>query len=170
VFGRTTVRLERTVPVPVSGTVLESLVGDIRRAMNDVGVVSLLPQSLSYTTTTSAQTMHVQVLVERVGSDTRIVIDGNWGKLAGVTYGAIGGGVGGGLGGPLTALVATLTQSPEVVLATLLSTIAGAAFLARSIFVRNTRRHEGKLEALMEQLEARVRSGDRQLEAGDLDG
>jgi eukaryotic-like serine/threonine-protein kinase len=124
----------------------DQLVELIRRRLGDVGHVSTLGRSLTWTSASPQRRIHVTV-VPRAGHTTIRVEERN-GQLAGGLYGGIVGGGGGGLGGASVGIVLASTGSPLAAVAIALG-LAGSAYgVARTIFKAVVRSRERELKAL----------------------
>jgi hypothetical protein len=147
-------RLSRVVPRAIAKGAIEQLMLDIQREMKDNGIVGLVGNTLTWSS--SGQRPVRRSITVSAGDDcTTLTLEIQAGPVAGGLFGGIGGGVGGGAG--VNALIwAILQHSPELgVLAAAI--LLGGYMLPRFIFKRvmaaQLRQGEALLDRLAEQVE-----------------
>ncbi len=151
--GPTRVLIDRVVQGELPDTEYEVVVDEIRRVLGNVGMVSQLGRSFSWTTTSSRGGMRrdLEVAFSIRGGLTRISIRENLGNLIGAVFGGIGGGMGGGGMGPIIGILsnfATAAAALVVIPFWLFTTFS----VARSTYHYSSRRRIRELEALADRL------------------
>lgn len=150
------IQIERIIEGELPRARLEELVPVIQAATAGQGTASAVGRTLTWNSRTESSTSARQVLVSARDGQTVIRIDESFGGLAAGLFGGLIGGVGGGVGFGLGgALSATLGLGAGLV-ALPLTTIAGAYFLARSIFSGQVRRRESAAYVLVDRLAEQV--------------
>jgi serine/threonine protein kinase len=97
---------ERSVEGELADADYSLLVEEIRIALKEVGQVSQLGRSFSWTLNKgSSGTRNVEVAVSVRNGRTRIIVQENLNNLIGAIYGGVGGGLGGGGMGPMIGLL-----------------------------------------------------------------
>jgi len=81
------------------------LVDEIRRVIGNVGQVSQLGRSFTWSTVRGSGTRNLEVVVTVRGGRTRISMQENLSNLIGGIFGGIGGGMGGGGMGPIIGIM-----------------------------------------------------------------
>lgn len=157
--GPTKLLFERVVEGELPETEYSALVEEIRRIIGQVGMVSQLGRSFSWSTgrgVSSRRDMEVAVSVR--GGRTRIAVQESLGPLAGAIFGGIGGGMGGGGMGPIIGLFAgALHMGGSVIGAVVPLWMATAYLTARTVYRKVSRGRERELELLADRLAAIVR-------------
>lgn len=153
--GPTRLHFERGVEGELPETEYQTMVEEIRRELKNVGSVSQLGRSFSWSATRSGSPHRdLAVAVSVRGGRTRITIHENLSPLIGAIFGGIGGGMGGGGMGPIIAVVASL-HVPGPLLGLVLPLWLATTFVtARTAFHRMTRRREEQLAQLAAKLAA----------------
>jgi uncharacterized membrane protein len=148
--GPTKILFERVVEGELPETEYSALVEEIRRVVGQVGMVSQLGRSFSWSTARGlASRRDLEVAVSVRGGRTRIAVQESLGQLAGAVFGGIGGGMGGGGMGPIMG---------GSVIGVIVPLWLGATFLtARTVYSRTSRKRERELELLADRLAATVR-------------
>jgi tRNA A-37 threonylcarbamoyl transferase component Bud32 len=104
--GPTRLMFERIVDGELQDADYPLLVEEIRIVLKEVGAVSQLGRSFTWTLNKgSSGTRSVEVAVSVRHGRTRILVQENLGNLLGAVYGGIGGGLGGGGMGPLMGIL-----------------------------------------------------------------
>jgi hypothetical protein len=157
--GPTRLYLERVVPVAIPAETLEDLLAEIRRVLEEVGNVSVLGGTLTWTSMPSqAQVIPVSVIVTRRETETRLVVEARLGNLAGGLFGGLGGGLGGGMAVPTGVLLGTVNPLLGAIVGVGLG--VGSFVLARAIYARTARNRSARYLHLLNVLEERIRSVD----------
>jgi serine/threonine protein kinase len=99
--GPTKLLFERVMEGEVPESEFPVLVGEIRRVLQNVGQVSQLGRSFSWSSHRGGSRTDIEVSVVVHGGRTRILIQENLANLIGGIFGGIGGGLGGGGMGPI---------------------------------------------------------------------
>src|SRR5512140_710056 len=132
--GPVALQLERTVPIDVPAEAFEQLLPEIQHVLGDVGNVSVLGNTFTWTSANQHNGAATQVTVARRAGEVEIRATTRLGGIAGGLLGGIGGGVGGGVGPAATMGVYSLTQSAPLAAAAAVGVLGGALFLARAIY------------------------------------
>ncbi len=151
------ISMERVVPGEYPEGRLGELVPVIQVATAGQGHASAVGSSLTWSSRTESNTTSQQVLVSANDGETLIRIEERYGGLAGGLFGGIMGGVGGGVGLGLGGALGGLLGSVAVGLLFPAAVVTGSYFLARSIFTAQVAKRRRAAEALLEELEQRVR-------------
>ncbi len=157
--GPTKILFERVVEGELPETEYSALVEEIRRVVGQVGLVSQLGRSFSWSTSrgvSSRRDMEVAVSVR--GGRTRIAVQESLGQVAGAVFAGIGGGMGGGGMGPIIGIFAGALHMGGSVIGVLVPLWLATTFLtARAVYSRTSRKRERELEQLADRLAAIVR-------------
>ncbi len=103
--GPTRIVFERIVQGEIQEGDYAEMVDEIRRQLKEVGQVSQLGQSFTWTLAKGASgTRNVEIVVNVRGGRTRILVQENLNNLIGAVFGGIGGGLGGGGLGPVAGI------------------------------------------------------------------
>ena len=157
--GPTRILFERVVEGELPESEYSALVEEIRRVIGQLGLVSQLGRSFSWSTSrgvSSRRDMEVAVSVR--GGRTRIAVQESLGQLAGVVFGALGGAVGGGGMGPIIGIFAGNLHMGGSVIGVIVPLWLAATFLtARIVYGRTSRKRERELEQLADRLASIVR-------------
>ncbi|NIM50672.1 MAG: protein kinase [Gemmatimonadales bacterium] len=150
----TTVRLERTVEGEVPESEYSVLVEEVRATLRNVGSVSTLGRSLTWSAAAPGQAAgrNVHVTVTPYAGRTRIHIEERLTDLAGAVFGGICGGVGGGLVGIAVGLGLGALGAPIVALLGVVFAVGGTYTVSRSIFVHTATKRERELSGLADRL------------------
>ena len=147
--GPTRLALSRTIDGELPEEAYSDLVGRCTMLLGQIGNVSVLKGSLSWTSTIGSGNM-ISVFVTSRDKQTTIRIDENLGRVVGGVFGGVGGGVGGG-GISLPILLATQTM-PFLAPITIAGWLGGVYVLCRRIYRGVAQRHSERLYDLLEQL------------------
>jgi serine/threonine protein kinase len=152
--GPTRLSFERVVDGEVPESEYPVMVDEMRRVLKNVGQVSQLGRSFTWTAARGAASQRgLEVAVSVRGGRTRITVQESLAPLLGAMYGGIGGGMGGGGLGPLLAIVAGEWHFAPAMVAAAIPLWLGATFLtARSFFRRSAAGRERELTALADRL------------------
>jgi hypothetical protein len=156
--GPTRILLERAVDGEVPDADFPVLVDEIRRVLGNVGQVSQLGRSFTWTAAAGSGGRSLEVVVTVRAGRTRIAIQENLKNLIGGIFGGIGGGMGGGGMGPILGVMIDglgmgAVAAAIVVPGWLLLTFA----TARTSYYYATRRRARQLTELMDRLEVVAR-------------
>ncbi len=154
--GPTRLLYERMIEGEVPESEFPVMVDEIRLVLRNVGQVSQLGRSFSWTGGTGRRDLEVAVSVR--GGRTRITVQENLANLIGGIFGGIGGGMGGGGMGPIIGIFIEGLSVPEAALGAviplwLLFTYA----TARTAYFYGVRRRQRTLEQLADRLAALAR-------------
>lgn len=144
-------KLVREVPGEVPESAYSELVETIRRALRNVGTVSVLPGSLAWSANTPGNGVgpFVDVYFTIRDGKTSIHIDEKLSNLAGGIFGGVGGGVG--VGG-LMAPIATMWITPLLVPFAIPLWLGGTYYACRKIYRNRARARARKLGKLLDDL------------------
>jgi len=152
-----TISLERVVEGEMNGADYPLLVEKIRSTLGNLGVVSMLANSLEWRyqapkmSSGEGRIMHITVVPR--ANRTRIRIDERLGSLAGGLYGGIvGGGGGGTASGLFTILVASVGTGVPLAAAASVGVVGAMYALARTIYVGLARSRRRQLTRLIDEL------------------
>ena len=138
----------------VNGRVTEDdydvLVEVIRRQLGDVGHVSTMGRSLTWSAANPKRRVLVSVVPR--ASQTTIRVEEQFSQLAGGVFGGIVGGGGGGFGGPTLGGLMGSTHSPLLAIAGALGIVATAYGVARTVFRKIVHGRAAEMKALTERL------------------
>ncbi len=151
----TTLRVERFVAGEVPDTEFPALVEEIRATLRDVGNVSTLGRSLTWSTARFGQgpsARDIHITVSPRDGQTRILVDERLGQLAGGLFGGIVGGGGGGGGGAAIGILAGALQAPLLAVIGVSVAIGGSYLLARTIFQRAFSKRKREIDELLNRL------------------
>lgn len=143
--GRTRVVVEQAFPGALSPEIAERMAGEIREAMGAAGQLSVLPNSLAWSSGPGPTPFEV-IVTSRDGTVT-VHVEARLTSLVGGFFGGIVGGAGGGLSPAAGMLAASATNSPVAgvvagVGVVLLSFAAARAFFGRSARNAEERSHD----------------------------
>jgi uncharacterized membrane protein len=157
--GPTKILFERVVDGELPETEYAALVEEIRRHLGQVGMVSQLGRSFSWSSSRGHSSRgDVEVAVSVRGGRTRIAVQESLGPLAGAVFGGIGGGMGGGGMGPIMGILAGGLHVHGAMIALVVPLWLATTFVtARTVYSRMSRRRERVLEHLADRLAATVR-------------
>lgn len=152
--GPTRLLLERIIDGELSEGDYPLLVEEIRIVLGEVGQVSQLGSSFTWSVNTgksSLQQIEVAVGVRR--GKTRIIVQENLNNLIGAVFGGIGGGVGGGGLGPIMASIfGGLHLAPAAALFVVPAWLVTVFGITRSSYFYAVKRREKKLRRLIDRL------------------
>lgn len=161
-LGATThLRYERIVDGELSADAYEVVVEEIRRALDDIGLVSTLGRTLAWRSTPGmrhrrSHTRDVSVTVVTRGGKTGIRIEESTTSLAGGLFGGLMGGLGGGGGGIAMGVGIGAMHSVPIAAGLWLGLIGTGYGLARTIYGAAVRRRGRGLQGLADRLAAVV--------------
>lgn len=156
----TGLRIERYVESEVAENEFPMLVEEIRATLRDVGHVSTLGRSLTWSTARVGQGAggrDIHITVSPRDGRTRILVDERLGNFAGGIFGGIVGGGGGGGGGAMAGVFAGALQSPVAAVAGVVIAVGGSYALARFIYTRTFRKRFRELDQLVNRLADHIR-------------
>lgn len=164
--GHASISYEATVPGEMPERDFDLLVDQIRRALNDNGVVSVVGRSLNWTSADKQRKVQISVLVR--DGKTTIYVGERLRDLIGALYGGIIGGGSGGSIGPIIAVIESLNLFPLVFAPAILASLGTTFSIARYSLRRVTRSRSAVLQALTERLadQARESIGRRSVGPG----
>jgi serine/threonine protein kinase len=156
--GPTRLFYERVVEGEVPEAEFPTLVDEIRRVLHNMGQVSQLGRSFTWSLARSGSNRNLEVVVSVRAGYTRVIIQENLGVLIGGIFGGIGGGVG---GGGFTSILAILVKGgvvagPGIAIAIPLWLLTVFA-TARTAYHYTSRKRARSLEHLADRLEAMAR-------------
>ena len=152
--GPTFLLYERVVEGELPDTEYQALVEEIRRTLNQVGHVSQLGRSFSWSTTRSGKNglRELEIAVSVRAGRTRITLRENLGALIGAIFGGIGGGLGGGGMGPVLGILGGVLHAGAGLLLIVPMWLGGVYVTARTFYHRSSSRRAVELEALADRL------------------
>ena len=150
--GPTRLLFERVVPVEVPDEEFPTMVEEIRRILQNVGHVSQLGRSFTWTSAVMSTRRSLEVAVSVRGGQTRIIVQESLSNLIGAIFGGIGGGMGGGGMGPIMGTFASLHISPLGLIAIVPLWLLTTLTVARTVYSRSSRRRAAELEAVADRL------------------
>jgi serine/threonine protein kinase len=152
--GPTRLFYEREVEGELPDSEFPLLVEEIQRSLQQVGLVSQLGRSFSWTLSRSGSMRRdMEVAVSVRAGRTRIVVRENLGPLIGATFGVICGAVGGGGMGPiLGATVGAFHLAPVSILGILPAWFATVFGIARVTYRKNVGRRQEDFQRLADRL------------------
>jgi hypothetical protein len=148
---------EREIDGEVPDAEFPVLVEEIRRILQQVGQVSQLGRTFSWTVTSTmgARRRDVEVSVSVRGGKTRIMVRENLGPLIGAVFGGIGGGMGGGGMGPIIGItVGALGLPPAAIAGIIPLWLATTYGIARTAYRSSVRKREEEFGYLVDRLAA----------------
>jgi serine/threonine protein kinase len=152
--GPTRILFERIVEGELDESDYSIMVEEIRILMKEVGMVSQLGRSFTWTLnkgTSGTRNLEVAVSVHR--GRTRILVQENLNNLIGAIWGGIGGGMGGGGMGPLMGFFFGALRAPgETALFFVPAWLAITYATARTSYHYSVKRRSGDLENLANKL------------------
>jgi Protein kinase domain len=152
--GPTRLSFERVVEGEVPDSEYQVMVDEMRRVLKNVGQVSQLGRSFTWTAARGAASQRgLEVAVSVRGGRTRITVQESLAPLVGAMYGGIGGGMGGGGIGPFIGIAVGALHLSGGMVAAAIPVWLGVTFLtARTFFHRTATRRERELAALADRL------------------
>ena len=150
--GATRILVQRLVPGELRESDFPRLVDEIRRAFQNVGYVSQLGRSMTWSMSRGSAGRHdVDVAIIVGDGSTRVVVEEGLAQMVGGIFGGLGGGLGGGGTGLVVATVMALHAAPALPIVLPLWYV-GVLALARTSFQRLSRRRERELETTADRL------------------
>jgi serine/threonine-protein kinase len=153
--GRYAIAFESTVHGEMPERDFDLLVEEIRRALNDNGVVSVVGRSLNWTSADKQRKVQISVLVR--DGRTTIYVGERLRDLIGAIYGGVIGGGGGGTLGPVIGIAAGGLNMPWLIPPLILTTVLSAFGIARYSLQRVTASRTKVLQELTLRLADRAR-------------
>ena len=153
--GRSAILFEATVHGEMPERDFDLMVEEIRRALNDNGVVSVVGRSLNWTSADKNRKVQISVLVR--DGRTTIYVGERLKDLIGAIYGGVIGGGGGGTLGPIMGITMGALEMPFLIPAFILATVSSAFGIARYSLQRVTRGRTKVLQELTQRLADRAR-------------
>jgi hypothetical protein len=153
--GRHTIAYEATIQGEMPERDFDLMVEEIRRALNDNGVVSVVGRSLNWTSADRQRKVQISVFVR--DGRTNIYVGERLKDLIGAIYGGVIGGGGGGAMGPVIGLTVGAMQSPILVAPLIATTLLSAFGIARYSLQRVTKSRSQVLQELTQRLADRAR-------------
>ena len=130
----------------------ESMVGEIRRSIGEIGMVGQVGRTRTWTMVPVAgrgsATRMVSLTVTSHGSKTAIRVEERLNQLAGALFGGIVGGWGGGSTGIWIGIGMGALRSPALAVGLVLANLVGSYALARRLFARAYRKRSDELAEL----------------------
>ena len=130
----------------------ESMVGEIRRTIGEIGLVGQVGRTRTWTMVPGAQrgptNRSVSLMVTSHGGKTTIRIEEQLNQLAGALFGGIVGGFGGGSTGIWVGIGMGGFHSPALAAGLVLTNLIGSYGLARRLFIRAYRKRSDELAQL----------------------
>lgn len=145
------IKLAREVDGEVPESAFAELIETIRRAVRNIGTVSVLPGSLAWSANTPGNGVgpFIDIYFSIRDGKTTIHIDEKLGNLAGGIFGGLGGGLG--VGG-LMAPISTMWITPLLVPFAIPVWLGGVYVACRKIYRNRARARADKLQVLLDQL------------------
>lgn len=148
--GRSAIAYEATVHGEMPERDFDLLVEEIRRALNDNGVVSVVGRSLNWTSADKQRKVQISVLVR--DGRTTIYVGERLKDLIGAIYGGVIGGGGGGTVGPIMGITMGALEMPWLIPPFILTTVLSAFGIARYSLQRVTKARSKVLQELTQRL------------------
>jgi serine/threonine-protein kinase len=153
--GRSAIAYEATVHGEMPERDFDLLVEEIRRALNDNGVVSVVGRSLNWTSADKQRKVQISVLVR--DGRTNIFVGERLKDLIGAIYGGVIGGGGGGTMGPIMGITMGALEMPWLIPPLIASTVLSAFGIARYSLQRVTKSRAKVMQELTQRLADRAR-------------
>lgn len=151
--GPTSVLIERVVDGELPDSEYAVMVEATRRFLKNVGQVSQLGRSFSWTASGGPTRRNLEIVVSIRAGRTRIAIQEDLAPLVGQVYGGIGGGMGGGGMGPIIGvLVGALHVAPAAMGVIIPGWLLATFVTARTTYRITSRRRMADLEKLADRL------------------
>jgi serine/threonine protein kinase len=151
--GPTSITVERVVEGELDESEFPVLVDEIRRAMQNVGQVSQLGKSFSWTMARGRSTgREVEVAVIVRAGQTRIILQESLGNLIGGIFGGLGGGMGGGGLGPMVGLTVDVMHRPGALAFIIPAWLITTYSTARTWYHYASARRQRKLTEMIDRL------------------
>ena len=156
--GPMRIAVERVVDGEVPESDYSVMVDETRRILQNVGQVSQLGRSFSWTASPGASQRKLEIVVSVRAGRTRITIQENFGPLIGAIFGGIGGGMGGGGIWPVIGIVlAAFHLPPSAIGAIVPLWLATTYATARTIYHRSSGKRVRELQDVADRLAALAR-------------
>ena len=153
--GKSAIAFEAVIHGEMPERDFDLLVDEIRRALNDNGVVSVVGRSLNWTSADKNRKVQISVLVR--DGRTTIYVGERLKDLIGAIYGGVIGGGGGGSMGPIMGITVGGLEMPFLIPPLILATVSTAFGIARYSLQRVTRGRSKVLQELTQRLADRAR-------------
>jgi serine/threonine protein kinase len=152
--GPTRLLFERVVDGEISETDYPALVEEIRRVIGEVGQVSQLGRSFSWTMNRgSGGIRQIEIGVTVRNGRTRIMAQETLGQLIGAIFGGVGGGVGGGGLGPVIAFMTRGLNTDPAALAIIIPAWLAVVYAStRTLYHRSVKKRAMTLEETVDRL------------------
>jgi serine/threonine protein kinase len=135
VGGPTMISIERVVDGEVPESEYSVMVDETRRMLKNVGQVSQLGRSFSWTASPGASQRKLEIVVSVRGGRTRITVQESLHPLIGGVFGGIGGGMGGGGIGPIIGICVGALHLPGAAFGAIVPLwLATTYFTARNVY------------------------------------
>jgi hypothetical protein len=148
--GRSAIAYEAVVHGEMPERDFDLLVEEIRRALNDNGVVSVVGRSLNWTSADKQRKVQISVLVR--DGRTTIYVGERLKDLIGAIYGGVIGGGGGGAMGPIMGVTMGALEMPFLIPPLILGTVLSAFGIARYSLQRVTKSRSKVMQELTQRL------------------
>ncbi len=158
--SRTKIEFEAVIDGELEGSDFEDVADAIHRNVGDLGNISTIGKSVTWTTwgtTNSTSPRKLQISVSSRNGRTTIRGFEDLSQLSAGILGGITGGIGGGVGGVSLAITMALTKAILIAAPVFGGVVVGAYTLARTIFGRVSRKHERELRETIEAVAAKAR-------------
>ena len=152
--GPTRALFERVVEGELDERDYSEMVDEIRRCLKEVGQVSQLGRSFTWTLNKGQSGLrNVEIVVSVRPGKTRILVQENFNNMIGAVYGGIGGGVGGGMMGPLMGVAFGAMHLPGIAAAFFIPAWLTITYgIARSSYYYAVRRRQRILSEAADRL------------------
>jgi hypothetical protein len=153
--GRHTIAFESTIAGEMPERDFDLMVEEIRRALNDNGVVSVVGRSLNWTSADRQRKVQISVFVR--DGRTNIYVGERLKDLIGAIYGGVIGGGGGGSIGPIMGITMGGLEMPFLIAPAIAASVLSAFGIARYSLQRVTKSRSQVLQELTQRLAERAR-------------
>ena len=153
--GRHAIAFESTIAGEMPERDFDLMVEEIRRALNDNGVVSVVGRSLNWTSADRQRKVQISVFVR--DGRTNIYVGERLKDLIAAIYGGVIGGGGGGAMGPIIGITVGALSMPILVAPAIVGTVLSAFGIARYSLQRVTNSRSQVLQELTQRLAERAR-------------
>ncbi|MBA3342939.1 MAG: hypothetical protein H0T48_14050 [Gemmatimonadaceae bacterium] len=147
---KSAIEFEAFIPGELPERDFDTVVETVRRSLGDVGTVSGVGRSLSWSSTDKNRKVHVSVHVR--DGVTTVRVGERLSQLAGSIFGGVMGGGGGGFGGASIGMTMAFTQEPVLAFGVAGTLVAASYAVARLVYGGITRRRRSELRDLTERL------------------
>ena len=153
--GPTMISIERVVDGEVPESEYSVMVDETRSMLKNVGQVSQLGRSFSWTASPGASQRKLEIVVSVRGGRTRITIQESLAPLIGGIFGGIGGGMGGGGIGPIIGIFVGALHIPGAAIGAIIPLWLATTYMtARTVYHQVSRRRLRLLEGVADRLAA----------------